>query len=76
MKKDLMKRFVTTAMASVMMYSVLPVSASAKGTDGSTIVVSLGDSYSSGEGIPEFYGQNKKWEEKVYDEDWLAHRST
>ncbi len=40
------------------------------------IVVSLGDSYSSGEGIEEFYGQDKPIEERVKDEDWLAHRST
>jgi lysophospholipase L1-like esterase len=40
------------------------------------IVVSLGDSYSSGEGIEPFYGQTKSLEDKVKDEDWLAHRST
>lgn len=40
------------------------------------IVVSLGDSYSAGEGIEEFYGQNLPLEEKVRNYDWLAHRST
>ena len=40
------------------------------------VVVSLGDSYSSGEGIEEFYGQEKIFFEKVKDEDWIAHRST
>lgn len=40
------------------------------------IVVSLGDSYSSGEGIEEFYGQNLPLTQKVKNEDWLAHRST
>lgn len=40
------------------------------------IVVSLGDSYSSGEGIEPFYGQGKTLAEKAKDEDWLAHRST
>lgn len=40
------------------------------------IVVSLGDSFSSGESIEEFYGQNKKLSQKVKDENWLAHRST
>ena len=39
------------------------------------IIVSLGDSYSSGEGIEPFYGQNKASDEKVQDLDWLAHRS-
>ena len=40
------------------------------------IVVSLGDSFSSGEGIEEFYGQQLPLKLKVKDEDWLAHRST
>ncbi|WP_196805030.1 carboxypeptidase regulatory-like domain-containing protein [Butyrivibrio sp. VCB2006] len=40
------------------------------------IVVSLGDSYSSGEGITPFYGQEKNVYEKIRDRDWLAHRST
>ena len=39
------------------------------------IMVSLGDSYSSGEGIEPFYGQEKALNEKVKDENWLAHRS-
>lgn len=39
------------------------------------VVVSLGDSYSSGEGIETFYGQGKDLSERVEDEDWLAHRS-
>lgn len=39
------------------------------------IMVSLGDSYSSGEGIEPFYGQDKSLYNKVKDENWLAHRS-
>lgn len=39
------------------------------------IVVSLGDSYSSGEGIEPFYGQTEALAEKVTNKDWLAHRS-
>ncbi|MBE5892237.1 MAG: hypothetical protein E7286_02525 [Lachnospiraceae bacterium] len=39
------------------------------------IVVSLGDSYSSGEGIEPFYGQEKDRLDKMVDNDWLAHRS-
>lgn len=49
--------------------------ASAADASGKKIVVSLGDSYSSGEGIEPFFGQDKKSAEKVEDEDWLAHRS-
>ena len=40
------------------------------------LVVSLGDSYASGEGLEPFYGQDKDSAEKVKDEAWLAHRST
>ena len=40
------------------------------------IIVSLGDSYSSGEGIPPFYGDELSLEEKTGCPDWLAHRST
>lgn len=41
--------------------------------DGSQIMVSLGDSYSSGEGIEPYYGKND--ELKIHNPDWLAHRS-
>ena len=39
------------------------------------VIVSLGDSYSSGEGIPHFYNYKLKLEERVKDQDWIAHRS-
>lgn len=51
------------------------ITAKAETTDGYKIVVSLGDSFSSGEGIPEFYDQNKELKDKVKSQDWLAHRS-
>lgn len=44
-----------------------------KGEEGA-VVVSLGDSYSSGEGVEPFYEQND--DNKVNEQDWLAHRST
>ncbi|MBQ3885723.1 MAG: carboxypeptidase regulatory-like domain-containing protein [Ruminococcus sp.] len=77
MKKGLMKKLVSSAMVSLMALSAIPMSSSAATTAADPlVVVSLGDSYSSGEGIPAFYGQDKAWEQRVYDEDWLAHRST
>ena len=76
MKKLQVKKLVSAALVSVMMGAALPLSANAAANDDTMIVVSLGDSYSSGEGIPSFYGQEKSWEQKIYDEDWLAHRST
>ena len=39
------------------------------------VIVSLGDSYSSGEGIEPFYGQDLPLAERVKNPDWLAHRS-
>lgn len=42
--------------------------------DGHPVVVSLGDSYSSGEGTEPFFGQEHPIA-KYSDKDWLAHRS-
>ena len=39
------------------------------------IVVSLGDSYASGEGVEPFYDQELPIAQKVNSEDWIAHRS-
>ena len=38
------------------------------------IIVSLGDSYSSGEGLSD-YGDSKTLDEMIKDSDWLGHRS-
>ena len=43
--------------------------------EGARVIVSIGDSYSSGEGIEPFYGQEKEMTERCADPDWLAHRS-
>lgn len=53
----------------------LPSLAAENDSGQSQIMVSLGDSYSSGEGIEPFYGQEKDISDKIYDYDWLAHRS-
>ena len=45
------------------------------------VIVSLGDSFSSGEGVRDdagntfFYGQDLPFEQKVQTADWVAHRS-
>ena len=39
------------------------------------VVVSLGDSYSSGEGIEDFYDQELPMVQRQFSQDWLAHRS-
>ena len=43
------------------------------GADSEPIMVSLGDSYSSGEGVEPFYCSGR--EDKYLQPDWLAHRS-
>ena len=39
------------------------------------VLVALGDSYTAGEGIEPYYGQDAPMAEKCKDPDWLAHRS-
>ena len=51
----------------------LPATALATTVDGTPLVVSLGDSYSSGEGNEPFYSQDSS--DKYDIEDWYAHRS-
>lgn len=61
-------------MITILCILVLPEQA--KASEGNELmVVSLGDSYSSGEGLGDFYGEEKKLADKVKDPDWLAHRS-
>ena len=72
------KRLTALAMCVLLLSALLPLQSGAQATDGTDrrIIVSLGDSYSSGEGIPPFYGQDKGDEEKLTEDDWVAHRST
>ena len=69
---------VLLAMFQVLLCSMTSVYGDTVTSSDPVIMVSLGDSYSSGEGIPPFYGQkaNASRKEKAQDEDWLAHRST
>ncbi len=73
----LLSRSLFLCLAAVFLLSCFPVVSHAESSTHNPItVVSLGDSYSSGEGITPFYGQGKPLGEKVYDADWIAHRST
>ena len=45
------------------------------GSSESSVIVSMGDSYSSGEGIEPFMGQDLPLPLKVKNYDWIAHRS-
>lgn len=75
--KKHLERILILSIISSFVVAFYPVQSYSKENkkDERRIVVSLGDSYSSGEGIEEFYGQEKKNKEKVKDPDWLAHRS-
>lgn len=67
-------RFGKLLLLMTMLFAVL-TSALTGMAEGEIIVVSLGDSYSSGEGVEPFYGQDKPVIDKLADQDWLAHRS-
>ena len=75
MRNCLMKKIAVMFSCFVLSFCLLGMEAAASGNVDPVIVVSLGDSYSSGEGIEPFFGQEKEWEEKKSDKDWLAHRS-
>lgn len=71
---------VLSAVFAVLMLPLFSGNAAAAQTEavsdgGSKIIVSMGDSYSSGEGVTPFYDQNLTLKEKVQSQDWLAHRS-
>lgn len=87
MKKRALRQL-SILMASILSLSLLdifsPINAYAYGKDEPIIVVSMGDSYSSGEGIEPFYGQKENDDpegkdlsrfDKIDNDDWLAHRS-
>ena len=80
----LTSRIVCMVLVLVMVFSCIPGPAFAEEeNDDPFIVVSLGDSYSSGEGIPDFYGPVKSpgeseedfWKRRLESNDFLAHRS-
>ena len=77
---SLTRRTITVLLTMVMIISCFVVNVNAAEDEDKKndqlIVVSLGDSYSSGEGIPPFIGQEKKLKDRVKDQNWLAHRST
>ncbi|MCR5206518.1 MAG: hypothetical protein K6E47_15935 [Lachnospiraceae bacterium] len=75
MKKRILLCLLAVLVAFSGIVCLNPKQVSAADSTGKKIVVSMGDSYSSGEGIEPFFGQDKSSAEKVEDEDWLAHRS-
>lgn len=76
---------VAIIIANVTIIPLLSVSANAAETtdgnyeivynSGDRIIVSLGDSYSSGEGIDPFFGSELPINDRINNADWLCHRS-
>ncbi len=73
MKKGLYISFILLSVISLLI-TIGSIALADYDPDG-PIIVSMGDSYSAGEGIEEFYGQELPLAEKVLNQDWLAHRS-
>lgn len=71
------RRLAALLMTTALLFGAYPLTASAEKNKSKDyqIMVSLGDSYSAGEGIEPFYGQDAEVSEKVKNDDWLAHRS-
>lgn len=70
--KKIICTFVSILIILTNILVVVPVSAAS--SSDMPVVVSLGDSFSSGESIEPYYGQDSA--DKYYCEDWIAHRST
>lgn len=72
-----MKRLKAVCLSALAVFFLMPCAFAEEAGDKADelIVVSLGDSYASGEGIEEFYGQELDAAQKVKNADWLAHRS-
>lgn len=81
MKKLLKRRVLNNicfALCMIVFLSAMPTTVMCAKVDDSKsdrIIVSMGDSYSSGEGIDDFYDYNLPFAERIKSEDWLAHRS-
>lgn len=66
-------RLIATLLVAILIVIDVPIGTFAAENSDPIVVVSLGDSFSSGEGNPPFYGQTGS--DKLNDHDWLAHRS-
>ena len=69
-----MKRFNQAILAFVFALGIVAAFAAPALADAATpIVVTMGDSYASGEGIEPFYDQDDPY--KFWNQDWVGHRS-
>ena len=71
-------RLTAVLLLAAVWLAFLPAPTRAEGSSvnrGDRIIVSLGDSFSSGEGNEKFYDQDLPLAQRVRSRDWLAHRS-
>ncbi len=75
--KNRWKQCLCLALALVVLASLMPEARAQGGSSGSDrrILVAMGDSYSSGEGIEPFFYQDSDIRVRIQQDDWLAHRS-
>ena len=66
---------ISALLLCLVLTAVQLISAAALADANTRVIVSLGDSYSSGEGVEAFYGQDEDMSVKCGNPDWLAHRS-
>lgn len=76
---NLFARILSVVLTVIILFSICSVTSIVNAEETTSnkvpVIVSLGDSFSSGEGIVPFYGQEQPLQKKVENEDWLAHRS-
>ena len=72
-----LKRLTASLLILVVLISFASISVAATEEDAnySKVIVSMGDSYSSGEGIDDFFDSELPLNKKISSQDWLAHRS-
>ncbi len=79
--KKAIKSFICFSFVLIILFLSLPTAptsvpeAKAKNAERKKVMVSLGDSYSSGEGLGHYYNEDEPLSYKITDKDWLAHRS-
>ena len=75
-KHNVLKLFVSLLLTVFVLNLYVPFSSAAdESKTRSRVIVSIGDSYSAGEGNEPFYGEDLDAKNKVHNQDWLAHRS-
>ena len=75
--KNRWKQCLCLALSLVVLASLMPEALAQGGSSDSArrILVAMGDSYSSGEGIEPFFYQDSDIRVRIQQDDWLAHRS-